>query len=304
MALPNSLKLELDAARAAIAKVRELNLEQASIDELKEALIPVFRGYRVTAPRFQPGLEIFRARRLEKPVLVRELLHPPEGVAPLGRANREGASVLYCCTAREPSFFELAPSVGDILVFSKWVTTAPLLVNHVGYTSQAFERLGSGRRQASWSNRPVEDHGEANGEIATFLADTFAQRIPANERYRYKLSVAIAEKLYAADLFDALLYPSIAMRANSDNLAVKPGYADTNLRFLRAEFAKIDAVRDLELDITVLDTAVAVDADGRIQWRGRLDQWVLRNKGDQLTMSVENGRWVGRDTAGHIVGPE
>lgn len=293
--------IDLAAARAAIAHVRAADLKSISIDDLKEALIPVFRGYIVTAPRFNPGLELFRARLLEKPTHVRDLLYPPTDVAPLGRANREGASLLYCCSSREPSFFELTPSAGSTLVVSKWTTTASLLVNHVGFTREAFESLGSERSHSAWSDRPVDEHGEANAEIARFLAEAFTPRVRVDERHKYRLSVAIGEKLFAADMFDGLLYPSIAMRANSDNVAIKPTYADRHLKFERAEFARIDAVRDLQFDITVLDTAVALDGSGNIQWRGRLDHWVLHKQGDALTMSVEHGRWVARDASGNIV---
>jgi len=301
-------ELDIDAARAAINRISRLNLKQTSIDKLKEDLIPVFCGYTQTTWRYDPGVELFRARRVDKPVHVCSLLYPPEGVAPLNRANRKGGSVLYCCSAREPAFFELFPSAetanaGDTLVISKWVTTASLLVNHVGFTSQAFEKLGSRQYEALWGDR-VKDHGEVNSEISAFLADIFTQRIPENENYRHKLSVAVAEKLFSGDMFDALLYPSIAANANCDNLAIKPRYADANLRFLRAEFVRINAVRDLAVDTTVLDTAVTVDDDGTIQWRGHGDQWVLRKKGDELTMTAENGRWVGRDADGRIVEPE
>jgi hypothetical protein len=296
--------LDIAAARVAIAEVRSADLKSVSIEDLKHALIPVFRGYIVTAPKCHPGLDLFRARLMTKPTYVRDLLYPPNGIAPLGRANREGASVLYCCSSREASFFELAPIVGSTLVVSKWVTIAPLLLNHVGYSRDVFSRLGSARRDHSWSDRPIDDHGEANAEVAAFLADAFAQRVATQERYRYKLSAAIAEKLFDADLFDGLLYPSIAMQANSNNVAIKPRYADQHLRFVRAEFARIDIVRDLQFDITVLDTAVALGDDGTIEWRGRLDNWVLRNKGDQITMSVENGHWVARNVHGNVVEPE
>lgn len=303
--MPGSFNLEIEGARARIAAIRRIDLQTVSIEEIKEALIPVFRGYAVTAPRFEPGLEVFRARLMGKPQALHELHHPPVGIAPLGRVNREGVSVLYCATARDATFFELAPKVGDTLAIAKWATKAPLLVNHVGYTRGVFDELGSGRGHAAWGNRPVENPGGAgNDEMNAFLAESFAQRIPMSERYRYKLTVAIAEKLFADDLFDGLIYPIIAMRGNADNVAIKPRYADSNLKFLRAEFAKIDAVRGLALDITVLDTAVAADSNGKIQWRGRVDQWVLRNQGDELTMSVENGRWVARDANGNTVEPE
>lgn len=305
MSIPPHLKLDIHASRAAIASIRQFDLEEVSIDEIKDALTPVFRGYVVSAPRFAPALEIFRARLMAKPQNVHELLYPPVGVGPLGRVNREGNPLLYCATARSATFFELAPQIGDTVAIAKWAITSPLLVNHVGYTPSVFYALGSGRSHASWGDRPVENPGDDdNGEIAAFLAGAFTKRVPPSERCLYKLSVAISEKLFADELFDGLVYPTIAMQANADNLAIKPRFADSKLKFVRAEFARIDAVHDLKLDITVLDTAVAVGADGTIGWRGRVDHWVLRNQGDAVRMSVENGRWVARDQNGNIVEPE
>jgi hypothetical protein len=140
MPIPGSIKLEIDAARSAIATVRRLDFQRVSIEEVKEALIPVFRGYVVTAPRFDPRLNLFRARLLDEPEYLHELSYPPSGVASLGRVNREGASVLYCCTAREASFFELAPRVGDTVALAQWGTTAPLLVNR-GHDGTAQDHL-------------------------------------------------------------------------------------------------------------------------------------------------------------------
>jgi hypothetical protein len=295
-------ELNINEARRAMAALRAADLRTASIDELKDLLYPLFRGFIVSTVRFYPGCPVFRARLIDKPGHVRELSCPPPEVSPLGRANREGTSVFYCCSARHPTLFELMPTVGSTLVISEWQTTAPLMVNHAGYSPAAFRALGS-QRSPSWSDRPIEEHGPENTEVAHFLADAFAHRVAPSEKHRYKLSVAIAEKLFAHEMFDALLYPSIAMQANSDNLALKSQYAATCLQFRRAEFARVDAVRENGFDITVLDTAVELDDSGSIRWRGRLDQWVAR-PGDRVMMTVENGRWVARDSYGNVIAPQ
>jgi hypothetical protein len=38
---------------------------------------------------------------------------------------------------------------------------ARLLVNHVGFTREAFESLGSERSHSAWSDRPVDEHGSS-----------------------------------------------------------------------------------------------------------------------------------------------
>jgi hypothetical protein len=118
------------------------------------------------------------------------------------------------------------------------------------------------------------------------------------------VSVAIAEKLFLDNIFDGLLYPTVQMRANADNLALKPRYVDSNLMFLKAEFVRVKAVREFAFDIDVLDTATELTPDGTIVWKGHRDKWTLRNKDDQLTFVAENGEWVVRNAAGQIVDPD
>ena len=179
-----------------------------------------------------------------------------------------------------------------------------MLVNQVGYTRRTFDILGSGRPQVGWGPEPADvPTGEGNKEIAGFLAELFTRPVAKCDEHSYNITVAVAEKLFLDDLFDGLLYPTVSMRANADNFALKPRYADKHLRFLKAEFARIDAERDFAYDITVLDTATELGDDGSIRWRGRLDQWVLRNQGDQLTFTAENGKWVARDASANIVEP-
>jgi hypothetical protein len=213
--------------------------------------------------------------------------------------------MLYCSTARQGPFFECQPSEGDTLTLVSWRTTAPILVNHVGYTKDAFAALESNRMHASWGPGPIP-HFPLEGvpEIAAFLAEQFTRRVAKGNEHYYKVTVAVAEHLFQAAIFDGLLYPTIVMQANCDNFAIKPAYVEVNLQFRRAEFVRIDRVKEFAFDITVLDTATKLDPDGTICWKGRLDQWVLRNQGDTLIFTAENGNWVARDPSGRTVEPE
>jgi hypothetical protein len=297
--------LDFIAASRAIALIKALDLRITEIEEIKELLTPVFRGYVVEAPRFEPGIDLFRLQICDRPNNISRMLYPPPAITGIGRANRPGEPVLYCSTARQAPFFESKPTEGQTVVIVHWATTAPLQVNHVGYCSNAFNTLGSNRSNAGWGPRPAAVPGsEANHIISEFLANTFTKIVPNGSEHDYKLSVAIAEKMFADDFFNGLLYPAIAMKANADNFAIKPRFANSQLRFIKAEFARIDAVRDFSYDITVLDTATELSSDGSIQWKGRLDQWVMRNPGEQLTFTAEDGVWVARDGSGNIVEPE
>ena len=229
--------------------IRALRLEDTTIEQLLELLTPVFRDYAVIAPRFDPGITLFRSRICGKPANINDLWAPPPHVTRLGRVNREGSPVLYCCTSRE-------------------------VPNHV------------------------------NEAVSNFLAEIFTRVVPVGSEHEYKLSVAIAEKLFADDIFNGLLYPTVAMRANADNFALKLRYANDNLRFVKAEYARIDRVRDFAFDITWLDTATELAEDGAIQWKGRLDQWVIKEPYGQLTFTAQDGDWIARNRVGEIVQPE
>jgi hypothetical protein len=205
----------------------------------------------------------------------------------MGRVNRAGNPVLYCCTSREAPFFESRPEKGQTVAIVHWQTTADLTVNHVGYGIGNFQRLGSNRPKGSWSQDLVSGpSNDTDKAISEFLAEVFTQRVPKGSEEAYKLSVAIAEFLFKDDIFDGLIYPTVEMRANADNFALKPRYADKNLRLLKAEYACIDALLEFGYRITVLDTANALAPDGTILWNGPLRQWVISQGGERnVTLS-------------------
>ena len=295
-----------EAIGRAIADIESLDARSVEISALRERIGSICRGhYRVMAPRFEAGLQLFRGRICPKPRKLSEISYPPDKGTTLGRVNRPGQTFFYCSTIREAPFFELMPEPGDTMTVSRWTTTSAMTANHVGYTATTFSGLQSARTHAGWDNKPAEIPGdEISKEIAEFLARTFAKIVRRGEEHHYKLSVAIAEELFLADVFDALLYPTIPMRANADNLAIKPLYVDSSLRFVKAEFVRIDRLREFGFDITVLDTATQVSEDGVLSWRGRLDGWVLKNQGDTLIFTDENGKWVARDKSGRVVEAE
>jgi len=105
-------------------------------------------------------------------------------------------------------------------------------------------------------------------------------------------------------MFGGLLYPSMAMRANADNLALKPECVNENLSLRKVEYICVDETGDQGFKVTILDFADTFDEGGRIQWKGRHPHWVMREKGQILHLAVENGRWVARNEKGEVVDPE
>ena len=298
----------IEEIQKAIQTIKELDLKSVEIDSVKELLKPILKGFVVNTPKFKPGLTLYRGRSCKtKPTNVYDLTSPPkESIKSNQRVNRAGHPVFYCSTAREVLFFELDVKPKDKIVVSKWETTEELIVNNVGYTRTCFSNLKSNRESQTWGEIKKEINiPENNNLVNEFLSQEFTKIVPAGKEDLYKISIAIAEKLFSDDLFDGLLYPTISMKANADNLAIKTQYVGEKRIVIKSvEYIQIDAKEDFKYKITVLDFANSFKDDRTIEWKGRPPHWVLREKGDELKLIAKNGKWVVIDKAGNIIKPE
>src|SRR5258705_3137788 len=123
-----------EEVRQAIEFLKTVDLSTVSIDDLKAAMLIPMKGHEISAPIFDPGIKLYRARKVAPlPTTLREIGMPPTGNVRLNqRCNRAGQSMFYCSSARNAPFFEVHSQVGDHLVLSEWVTRAKMMVNHVG----------------------------------------------------------------------------------------------------------------------------------------------------------------------------
>lgn len=303
MPAPPNFPIDATAVETAIQRLRTLDLTATSIDEIKDLLEPALEGHMAWAPEFEPGVSLFRARIMGKPTWVNQCSYPPACRVSIGRANRAGCPVLYCALSKETALFEVRPQPGDSLAICEWQTRVQMNVNHIGYSPAVFARLGSVRTHPSWMSLPVTiPGGEDNLKIQEFLAETFTFDAVLGQEHRYKLSVAIAEKFLINSPFDGLLYPTMQMRANADNIALLPTFADTNLAFRRCVFLCVDSVDVVESEIMtrVLDTADSAEPDGRINWSGQVSAWAL-GATKSIVKRYNGTRWVGFDEDGHPV---
>lgn len=299
--------LDLHEVQQIIHELKQIDLELANIDDIKERLGAIGIGYKLNSPIIPIGKKLYRGVKWEnKPQRVTELTYPSEVfINNFHRAGRPGQSLFYCSTAREAPFYEIGLTIGEKVAISYWETTAPLLVNNVGYHEEVFKRLGSNRREPSWDNVPnTDEFNRINSSIGELFATEFAKIVPPGQEYLYKMSIAIAELHFSHDLFGGLCYPSMGMRANADNLALKPKCVDTYLKLKKVEYIRIDETNDCGINVTILDFANTFNEDGIIEWKGRHPHWIMRGEGEVLYISLENGNWVARNEQGEIVEPE
>ena len=109
------------------------------------------------------------------------------------------------------------------------------------------------------------------------------RKVNADETFRYNLTTAIGEmhlgSIVSHDAqFAGILYPSIRMWANGDNLALLPWFADSHLEFRKAVHVRIKGRTDTSFDIDYVDAAHEFDASGQLKWLGRVRNWTLQPK--------------------------
>lgn len=304
-----------------IRNITAIDLQRAEIDSLAEKLEVLFRGYRISSPVLSIGQILYRGVKWkDKPSFRHQASYPPpEMVTTYQRANRPGQPMFYSSIAREGAIFELRPMPGDHIAVSKWKLARKVIVNNIGYLKSAFENLGSSRSvPLSWGHDDTFPLAERNKLVARFFATQFTKIVPPGNEHEYKMCTAIAEKHYIGKIlsersfgheygdtsrFGGLIYPTISMRANADNIALLPEVADTNLTPLSVEWLRIDAEGpDFGYQVTMLDFANSFGPTGEIEWKGRLPQWTL-SPGQQAQAIVENGHCVVRNEQGEILEP-
>ena len=160
-----------------------------------------------------------------------------------------------------------------------------------------------------------------SSDLKVELSKYFARPVAPDEAYRYKLTAAIGE-LHLGDIsnhpvqFAGILYPSVRMWANRDNVALQPWFVDQHLQFRKAVHIRVKERRGNTFEVDNLDAAHGFDENGDLVWLGRLKNWTLK-PGQSAQMVLEPGidedgdysiskdgtpcHWTATDTANGLV---
>jgi hypothetical protein len=296
----------------------DVELPALEIDAIKRRLEPLIKGYQVQSPVFDAGQFLYRARKVgakfNKPVGItyRDLIYPPAHKAPLGRLNRAGTPVFYSSIHKESVFFELPGlDAGDELILTFWKTTERMFVNNVGYTEFAFQQLGANRAVPTWEPLKPPGSTESTVSLSTLPPDVvsaalstdesrelkeafskyFMREVSSAESFRYKLTAAIGEMHLGyiateSTQFAGILYPSVRMWANGDNLALLPWFVDKHLEFRKAVHVRIKGRSATSIDIDCQDAAHEFDTAGKLKWLGRIQGWSVPPLGSATFLAV------------------
>jgi hypothetical protein len=328
----------------AIFDTIEADIQSLEIDDIKKRLEPFKIGYRVQTPVFDAGAFVYRARRLgptldkAKGITRQDLLYPPASITQLGRMNRVGQPMFYSSMHKEAVFFELLDlKEGDEIVLTFWKTKQRAFVNNIGYTEFAFKQLGAARPLPQWRPQQPPGSTEANITLSTLPKEVvdaalshdenralkeafskyFTRKITPEVAFLYKLTTAIGEMHLGSianqkTQFAGVLYPSVRMWANGDNLAVMPWFVDNHLEFRKAAHVRIKSRTETQMSIDYLDAAHEFNASGQLNWLGRIRKWTLqpkqtakftlaegRDEDGDFTMSKDGVpcHWIAEDTS-------
>lgn len=291
-----------DSLDRLVATLRSSDLATAAIDDLVRELRPYMAGVVVQAPQFKPGMLLFRGRLCDMVASVRELTYPPAELTEIGRANRPRRPLFYASPSRSAVFFELPVKEGALLLVSRWRTRMPMLLNHVGYHVNIFEELDSNRRVAGWDGKTSPHDMHLRSEpVLNQLGQLFTERVPDGQEFRYKLSAAVAECMFGTPVA-GILYPSIAMWANADNVALQPTWADANLDLVGVEAIRVNSIDGTKLHVNVVDYATSSNGKD-LDWKGRGPIWQLKEQGETLKVESTGEIWQAFDEEGKEVDP-
>jgi len=276
-----------------IKKIQTIDLNAFSIDELVEMITPLFKGLQMNAPIIKKGTKIYRTRIVkQKTKNISEVGVPPKNkITKLGRLNNAGEQIGYFSTSRRSAYFETTPKEGDFVILTRWILKQNLILVHVGYIEEAFGDLDSNRKgnEYGWA-KETQGFNKRNKEIYNFLSQQFVKNVPVGEEYLYKLTISIARKFMKNGPQDGLLYPTIAMKGNTDNIALNPESL-SKINLLSIEFNKIQEKKDFGFELTKIDSATKWNSVGDIVWNSRKLNWTI-GPGKMATAKAEDGEWV------------
>lgn len=277
-------------AKQRIEQIEYIETQSTNIDVMKKDIDTT--GFQNAGMPLVRGENIYRARIIdEKPTQVRELSYPPKQDASLNRANRAHNPIFYASSGGAGAVFEVNPDPGDKIGILKWRTTEQINLNRIGYSRQVLDRFDSVRDLDDFPEKELaKTETEGNSIMRQYFAELFTQPVSVNQKHHHKLTTAIAETFLAGNSIDGIMYPTVEMWANEDNVAIETEVVDQSLEPVSAEFIEIEGRGDTEIQKSTLDTCTTIE-NGELNWNGHGPQWQLVEDNALAAFKYEDGRW-------------
>jgi hypothetical protein len=312
MTLGNIKPPSFDDIKAVFEHIESLDLRMTEVQYIIEKLRLTLMAHRISIQIESPGRTVFRIRvvkSLGDCNSTEDITYPkPNFVMNFQRANRPNRPMFYCSNSVITPFFEVSLEVGSLVVLSKWITKEVLPIKRVAYNIDYLKHLGSDRSSVN-----IVDETEQNNFISNRLSMMFIQNVSSGHEYIYKPSVAVTEvfmqpiKLkaplskngYLPDHIPAVLYPSVAMWGNGDNLAIIPTYVDQYMELIQIDLLKVLEKREKSFKVVTVDHGSI--SGPTINWVG-VPRMAMRTNGEpaigSVTLQAREGGWISFDQDG------
>jgi hypothetical protein len=292
----------------------ESQLQRLTIEALKNQLCTKLGGMVRAVKNITAGNIIYRGVCWDhRPDLISQLSYPPpDKITKLGRLNRPGQSVFYASCAPPGVFYELKASEGSLIAFSEWEVMKPLWMHNLGYHADALTRLGALPNTARLPLiEPIPNETLHNKRVRKKVALAFTEDVPPGFEYRYKQSVALTEFWCEhqqrlpihpdgpeTDRVAGVVYPSLQMRGDADNLMLWPEFVHSSMALRQVQYVLVEKADYKRLAYSFLTLELAHKfTDGiSINWRDDLPPEDAR----RCRIALEDGKWVQRDGWGRV----
>lgn len=261
---------------------KQLDIESLSIAEIQEKIGELIVGHNRKLYKLNPtGLN--RARiNYDTEVFLnsKDIWYPDystidESKWKYGRCNDKGESIFYASSETDTAICEMYPGSTTFITLIECIPkNKPLeaLVHVVG-----VDRLTEARNDFKliFENhyKIMKDENEQfynkNLLIDNFINEQFTQVIPENEKWRYKISIAITKILMSTPNVVGLIYPSIAANSKGANFVFKTDFVDSKLQITKAGMYEVNGLNDLNISVRLIMSPdkLCTDGFGELTWK-------------------------------------
>lgn len=206
-------------------------LKDLDFDQAREAL----RARMAYYPR---SLQSVRRRRIAfyravdatlLPLSIDQLWYPPPDKSPIGRVNRPAKPMFYCSNAEIAVLAEKRVQAGKRYAISTWSLQHDFDAVRIGYSRHRFAEWGTSFLP---DLQPLADHISTQQDWVE-IERAFTQKADNFPDLHYKISIALSEIMIGPNAFGispiGFMYPSVEMRGQAENFALRPGIVRTHL---------------------------------------------------------------------------
>lgn len=171
---------------------------------------------------------------------------PKDFIKEFGRCNDIEQSLLYCSNSWETAIAEVRPVEDDYLSMSVFRIKQDGLGSRISPVGiQYLSQIESLKNTQMLDNYKISDKIEIK-EMDNFLDDLFHLEVKNDEKYKYKLSIAVTNCLMkniqmgeALHAMHGIMYSSIVRNKKNYNLVLRPTHARTIYKLHQIQTFKV-----------------------------------------------------------------